>query len=72
MINIKVYTKNKKTGAATSSTESSSTNNINAGGGGGGGSWLEKYFIYDSAQDCIICKRKLGSNDNIIGFMPVE
>lgn len=71
MINIKVYTKNKKTGAATSSTESSSTNNINAGGGGGG-SWLEKYFIYDSAQDCIICKRKLGSNDNIIGFMPVE
>ena len=71
MINIKVYTKNKKTGAVTSSTESSSTNNINAGGGGGG-SWLEKYFIYDSTQDCIICNRKLGSNDNVIGFIPKE
>lgn len=71
MINIKVYTKNKKSGVQTSDSESS-TNNINAGNGGGSGSWLEKYFMYDAERDCIICKRKLGSNDNVIGFIPVE
>lgn len=70
MINIKVYTKNKKTGTRTSES-TSSANNTNIGGGGSG-SWLEKYFIYDSERDCVICKRKLGSNDNVIGFIPIE
>ena len=72
MINIKVYTKNKKSGVQTSDSESS-TNNINAGNAGGGGrSWLENYFIYDQARDCIICKRLLGSTNNVVAHIETD
>lgn len=70
MINIKVYTKNKKDGTITSNGNSS--NNINAGNAGGGGSWLENYFIYDQTRDCIICKRSLGSTNNVIAHIETD
>lgn len=68
MINIKIYTKNKKTGKSTSEGESS--DNVNASGGGG--SWLEKYFVYDPTLDAIICRRKLASIDNVVAKIETD